>query len=211
MWELDHKENKALKNWCFQTMVLEKTLVVLESPLDSKEIKPVHPKGNQPWIFTGRTDAEAPILWPPDVKSRLIGKDPDTGKDWRQKERSVTEDEMVGWHHWCNGHELGQTPGDGEGQGGLACCSPWGYRESDVTWPWLGNWATTNCCSILSKGFPGSSAGKESTSNAGDPGLIHGPGISAGEGIGYSLQYSCASLVPPLVKNPPAMWETWLW
>ena len=103
MWELDYKENWELKNWCFWTVVLEKTL---ESPLDSKEIQPVHPKGNQPWIFTGRADAEAPILWPPDAKSQLTGKDPDAGKDWGQEEKGMTEDEMVGWHHWLNGHEF---------------------------------------------------------------------------------------------------------
>ena len=105
MWELDYKESWALKNWCLWTVVLEKTL---ESPLDWKEIQPVHPKGNQSWIFTGRTDAEAktPILWPPDAKNWLIGKDPDAGKDWRQEEKGTTEDEMVGWHHWLDGHEF---------------------------------------------------------------------------------------------------------
>ena len=110
MWELDHKEGWVLKNWCFQTVLLEKTL---ESPLDCKEIKPVNPKGNQPWIFIGRTDTEAetPILWPPDAKSQLIGKDPDAGKDWRQEEKGVTEDEMVGWHHWLKGHEFEQALG----------------------------------------------------------------------------------------------------
>ena len=106
MWELDHKESWALKNWCFWTVVLEKTL---ESPLDSKEIQPVHLKGNQSWIFIRRTDAEAetPILWAPDVKNWLIGKDPDAGKDWRQEEKGTTEDEMVGWHHRLDGHEFG--------------------------------------------------------------------------------------------------------
>ena len=105
MWKLDCKESWAPKNWCFWTVVLEKTP---ESPLDCKEIQPVHPKGNQPWIFTGRTDAEAetPILWPPDVKNWLIWKDPDAGKDWGQDEKGMTEDEMVGWHHWLNGHEF---------------------------------------------------------------------------------------------------------
>ena len=106
MWELNHKEGWALKNWCFQIVVLEKTL---ESPWDCKEIKPVSPKGNQPWIFIGRTYAEALILWPPDGKSRLIGKDPDTGKDWGQEEKRTTEDETVGWHLWLNGREFGQT------------------------------------------------------------------------------------------------------
>ena len=112
MWELDYKESWALKNWCFWTVVLEETL---ESPLDCKEIHSVHPKGNQSWIFIGRTDAEAeiPILWPPDVKSWLIGKDHDVGKDWRQEEKGTTEDEMVGWHHWLYGHEFEWTPGVG--------------------------------------------------------------------------------------------------
>ena len=137
MWELGHKENWVPKNWSFWTVVLEKTL---ESPLDSREIQPVNPKENQSWIFIGRTDAEAeaPILWPPDVKSRLIGKDPDAEKDWGQKEKGTSEDEMVGWHHWLDGHEFGWTPGVGDGQGSLACCSPWGCRESDTT-EWL-NW-----------------------------------------------------------------------
>ena len=140
IWELDHKEGRAPKNWCFQTVVLEKTL---ESLLDSKEIKPVNPKGNQSWIFIGKTDAEgeAPTLWPPDMKSQLIGKDPDARKDWGQKKRA-TEDEMVGWHHRLNGHELGQIPGDGEGQGGLACCSPWGHKELGRAL-WLNNNAQT--------------------------------------------------------------------
>ena len=112
-------------------MVLEKTL---ESPLDCKEFQPVHPKGNQPWIFTGRTDAaaETPILWPPDAKNRLLGKDPDAGKDWRQEEKETTEDEMVGWHHQLNGHNFEQALGVGNGQGSLACCSPWGRKESDT-------------------------------------------------------------------------------
>ena len=133
MWELDHKEDWAPKNWCFPTVVLEKTM---ESPLDSKEIKPVHLKGNQPWIFIQKTDAEAeaPIFWPPDAKSWLTGKDLDTEKDSRQKEKRVTENEMVGWHHWVNVHELGQTLLDGEGWGGLSCCSPWGCKESDRTY-----------------------------------------------------------------------------
>ena len=114
MWELDHKQGWALKNWCFWTVGLEKTL---ESPLDSKEIKPVNPKGNQPWIVIGRTDAEveASVLWPPDVKCQLIGKAPGARKDWGQEEKGVTEDEMVEQHHWFSGHESGQTPGDSEG------------------------------------------------------------------------------------------------
>ena len=132
VWELDHKESWALKNWCFWTVVLKKTL---ESPLDCKEIQPVHPKGDQSWVFIGRTDAkpEAPILWPPHVKSWLIGKDPDAGKDWRQEEQGTTEDEMVGWHHRLHGHEFEQAPGDSEGQRGLVCCILWGHRVVDMT------------------------------------------------------------------------------
>ena len=131
VWMLDYKESWALKNWCFWTVVLEKTL---ESPLDSKEIQPVHPKGNQSWIFIGRTDAEAetPILWPFDVKNWLIGKDPDAGKDWGQ-EKGTTENEMAGWHHWLDGRESEWTLGVGDGQGGLACCDSWGRKESDTT------------------------------------------------------------------------------
>ena len=125
------KESWVPKNWCFWIVVLEKTL---ESPLDFMEIQPDFPKGNQSWIFIGRTDAEAetPMLWLPDVKNRLIGKDPDAGKDWRWK-KGTTEDEMVGWHHRRNGHEFEQALGVGDGQGGLACCSPWGRKESDAT------------------------------------------------------------------------------
>ena len=121
----------APKNWCFQTVVLEKTL---ESPMDCKEIKSVNLKGNQPWIFVGRTDAEAEalIFLASDMKSRLIGKDPDAGKDWRQKEKGATEDMMVGWHHWLNGHEFEQILRNSEGQGSLVCCSPWSHKESDT-------------------------------------------------------------------------------
>ena len=132
MWELDYKESWAPKNWCFWTVVLEKTL---ETSLDCKEIQPVHPKGNEPWIFIGRTDAEpeAPILWPPDAKNWLTGKDPDAGKDRRHEEKGMTEDEMVGWHHQHNGHEFEQALRAGDGQRSLACCSPWGLKESDMT------------------------------------------------------------------------------
>ena len=128
MWELDCEESWVLKNWCFWTVVLEKTL---ESPLDSNEIRPVHPKGNQSWIVIGRSDAkaEAPILWPPDGKSRFIRKDPGSGKDWRQEEKGTTEDEMVGYHHQLNGHEFEQTPR----LESLLCCSPWGFKELDRT------------------------------------------------------------------------------
>ena len=120
------------KNWCFWTVVLEKTL---ESPLDCKEIQPVHSEGDQPWDVFGRNDAKAetPVLWPPHAKSWLIGKDSDTGSDWGQEEKGTTEDEMAGWHHWLDGRESEWTPGVDEGQGGLACCDSWGRKESDMT------------------------------------------------------------------------------
>ena len=132
MWELDCEESWVLKNWCFSTMVLEKTL---ESPLDCKEIQPVHPKGDKSWVFIGRTDAEAetPVLWPPHAKYWPIWKDPDAGKDWRQEEKGTTEDEMVGWCHRLNGHGFGRTPGVDDGQGGLVCCGSWGCKELDTT------------------------------------------------------------------------------
>ena len=133
MWELDHKASWVPKNWWFWTVMLQKTL---ESPLE--EIQPVNPKGNQSWIFTGRTDteAEAPILWPLDVKNWLIGKDPDAGKDWRLEEKGMTEDEMIRWHHRHDGHEFDQALE--VGQGSLVCCSPSGSKESNMT-EWL-NW-----------------------------------------------------------------------
>ena len=154
MWELDYKENWVQKNWCFWSVVLEKTL---ESPLGSKEIQPVHPTGDQSWVFIGGTDVEAetPILWPPDVKSWLIWKDPDAGKDWGQEEKGTTEDEMVVQHHRLDGHGFGWTPGVGDGQGGLACCGSWGRKESDTTerlnwteWPIL--WLFVNCVCVQS-------------------------------------------------------------
>ena len=134
MWELDYKESWAPKNWCFWTVVLEKKKT-LESPLDSKEIQPVHPKGNESWIFIERTDAEAETLihWPPG-----IWKGPDAGKDWRQEKKRMTGGEMVGLHHQLNGHGFGWTPGVGDGQGGLSCCVSWGRKDSDMT-EWL-NW-----------------------------------------------------------------------
>ena len=137
MLELDHKEGWASKNWCFWTVVLENTL---ESSLDCKKIKPVHPKGNQSWIFIKRTDAEAeiPILWPPNEKSWLIRKDPDAGKDWRQEKKGLTDDEMAGWHHWFDRHEFEQALGVGDWQGSLACYNPWGHKKLDMT-EWL-NW-----------------------------------------------------------------------
>ena len=139
MWDLDHKESWALKNWCFWTVVLEKTL----ESLGLKEIKPVNPKGNKSWIFIGRTDAEAqtPILWPPDAKNGLIWKDSNARKDWR-REKGMKEDEMVRWHHRLNGHEFEQILGAHDGQRGLASCSPWGHKESDRTE--LLNWTELN-------------------------------------------------------------------
>ena len=132
MWELDGKESLVQKNWCFWTVVLEKTL---ESLLDCKEIQPVHPKGDKSWVFIGRADVEAetPILWPPHVKSWLIGKDPDAGKDWGQEEKGTTEDEKVEWHHQHNGHGFRWTLEVSDGQGGLACCDSWDRKESDTT------------------------------------------------------------------------------
>ena len=132
MWELDCEEGWVPKNWCFWTVVLEKTL---GSPLDYKEIQPVHPKGAQSWLFFGRTDAEAetPILCPSHVKSWLIGKESDAGRDWGQEEKGTTEDEMAGWHHRLDGYESEWTPGFGGGQGDLACCDSWGRKESDMT------------------------------------------------------------------------------
>ena len=186
MWELNYQESWAWKNWGFRTVVLEKTL---ESPLDCKEIQPVHPKGNHSWVFIGRTDAEAetPILWPHYVKSWLIWKDPDVGKDWRQEEKGMTEDEMVGWRHWLNGDEFGWTLGVGDGQGGLVCCGSWGNKELDMT-EWL-NWTEPQ-----SLGFPNGSVGKEftcSAGKAGDSGSILGSGRSPRGGNSNPLQYSC--------------------
>ena len=135
MWELDYKESWVLKIWCFWTMVLEKTL---ESPLDYKEIQPVHPKGDYSWVFIGRTDVETLVLWPPDAKSWLIWKDSDAEEDWGQEEKGTMEDKMVGWHHQLNGHGFEWTPGVGDRQGGLVCCCSWGHKELDMT-EWL-NW-----------------------------------------------------------------------
>ena len=147
LWELECEESWAPKNWCFWTVVLEKTL---ESPLDCKEIQPVHPK-DQSWVFFGRTDAQAetPILWPPHAKSWLIGKDYDAGRDWGQEEKGMTLDEMAGWHHRLHRHEFEWTPEDGDGQGGLVCCNSWGCKESDMTERL--NWTDTiyPCCLFI--------------------------------------------------------------
>ena len=140
MWELDYKESWAAKNWWFWTVVLEK---ILESPLDCKEIQPVHPEGDQSWLFIASTDVEAktPVIWPPDGKDWLVGKDPDVGKE----EKGTTEDETVGWHHWLDRYEFEQAQGVDDAQGSLACRSPWGRKESDMT-EWL-NWTEANCLS----------------------------------------------------------------
>ena len=132
MWEMDYEEGWVPKHWFFHTVVLEKTL---ESPVDCKEIQPVHPKRDQSWVFMGRTDAEAetPILWPPHAKSWLIGKDPDAGRDWGQEKKGTKEDEIVGWDNRLNGHEFEWTPGVGDGQGGRVSCDSWGHKESDMT------------------------------------------------------------------------------
>ena len=132
MWELDCEESWTLKNWCFWTVVLEKTL---ESPLDCKEIQPGHSEGDQPWDFFGRNDAKAEtlVLWPPHAKTWLIAENSDAGRDWGQEEKGTTEDEMAGWHHRLDGHESEWTPGVGDGQGGLACCDSWSRKESDMT------------------------------------------------------------------------------
>ena len=152
MWELDHKESWASKNWCLRIVVLEK---IPESPLGNKEIKPVNPKGNQPWILFGRTEAEAEalILWPPDAKNWFIGKVSDVGKDWRQEAKGMTEDEMVGWHHWLSGHEFEQALGAGDGQGSLAYCSPWGLKELDTTEQlyWNERWAKVSDGILISE------------------------------------------------------------
>ena len=154
MQELDCEEGWALKNWCFWTVVLEKTL---ESPLDCKEIQPVHSEGDQPWDFFGKNDAKAetPVLWPPHAKSWLTGKDSDAGRNWGQEEKGTTEDEIAGWHHWLDGRESEWTPGVGDGQGGLACCDSWGRKESDTTerlnWTDLNWWHMM--CNIFSYSY----------------------------------------------------------
>ena len=183
MWELYCEESWAPKNWCFWTVVLEKTL---ESPLDWKEIQPVHSKGDRSWVFFRRTDAKAetPILWQPHAKSWFIGKDSDAGRDWGQEEKGTTEDELAGWHHWLDGGEFEWTLGVGDGQGGLVCCNSWGCKESDTTEQL--NWTEPN----VLMGFPGGSVGKETAYNAGDPrdmGSVPGLGRSPGGWHGNPL------------------------
>ena len=192
MWELDYTESWVLKNWCFWTVVLKK---MLESPLDCKEIQPVHPKGDQSWVFIGRTDAEAemPILWPPAVKSWLIGKDPAAGKDWRWEEKGMTEDEMAGWHHWLNGYEYKQALGDGDGQGSLLCCSPWGCKESDMT-EWL-NWTAGS--SSLNRDWIQAPCIGSVESNHGTPRDV------------FSAYCSELRFFTPLPVFPPRPWIPW--
>ena len=182
MWELDHKQGWMPRNWCFWTVALEKTP---ESPLECKEIKPVNPKENQPWIFVGKThvEAEATLFWPPDEKSGLIGKDSDAGKYWRQKKRAA-ENEMVRQHHWLNGYESEQTLGDTGGQRNLAC-TVHGVTKSQRLNKWC--WIKIS----VNSGFPGGSDGQESICNAGDLGSSPGWGKSPGEGNGYPLLFSC--------------------
>ena len=203
MWELDYKESWVPKNWCFWTMMLEKTL---ESPLDCKEIQPIHPKADQSWVSIWRTDVEAetPILWPPDAKSWLIWEDPDAGTDWGE-EKKGKQDKMVGCHHWPSGHGFGWTLGVCVGQGGLACCGLWGHKESDTT-EWL-NWTETihfsrwssqprdgTQVSLLSGRFFTNWATREVIkifpASTGDLSSIPRLGRSPGEGNCNSLQYS---------------------
>ena len=167
MWELDCEESWVPKNWCFWTVVLEKTLM---SSLDCKEIQPVHPKGDQSWVFIGRTDSEAetPILWPPHVKSWFIGKDSDAGRDWGQEEKGTTENEMAGWHHRLDAHVCGWTPGVGDGQGGLACWDSWGRKELDRTERLSDRTELTDWTIYSFIGFPDGSDGKQSACHAGD-------------------------------------------
>ena len=197
MWELDYEESWVLKNWSFWTVVLEKTL---ESPLNCKEIQSVHSTGDQYWIFIGRTDAEAetPIIWPPDAKNWLVGKDSDAGRDWGQEEKGMTEDEIVGWHHWLDGHESEQVPGVDDGQGSLVCCNPWCQKEWDTTEQL--KWH-------VYMGFPGGSDGKESASNLRDLGSILGLGRSPGGEQGSPLQYSC--LENPVGQRSLAGYSPW--
>ena len=218
IWELDHKESWALKNWYFWTVVLEKTL---QSPLDSKEIQPVYPKGHQSWIFIRRTDAEAetPIFWPSDAKNWLIGKDPDAGQDCKQEEKGTTEDEIV---DSINGHEFEQALGDGEGQVSLLCCSPWGHKESDMTEQLNKNKNNTLCSLLLplALSFPLTFLHRayypdilyiylfmaiSSRENAcSHERSIPASGRSPGEGNGNLLQYSCLEIL----MDGGAWWAT---
>ena len=227
MWELDYKESWTPKNWCFWAVVLEKTL---ESPLDCKEIQPVHPKGDQSWVFIGRTDVEAetPIFWPPDAKSWLIWKHPDAGKDWKWEEKRTTEDEMIRWYHWLDACEFEWTLGNGDGQGGLASCNSWGHKESDMTeqlnWTDLSTYLVKNLKQHPARvfyyildlpfllDFPGGSDGKASVYDAGDPGSIPGLGRSPGEGNGnpLTLTYLTSYTGKDLKKSGHMYMHNWI-
>ena len=191
MWGLDYKESWVSKNWCFWTVMLKKTL---ESPLECKESKPVHLKGNQSWIFIGRTDAEAetPIVWSPDAKNWLIWKDSDAGKDWMQKEKGMTEDKTVEWHHWLNGREFQEAPGVGDEYGNLVCCNPWGQKSQTRLCDWTElNWIYCHYYIVLtSGGFQGALVVKSPPISVGvirQAGLISGLGRFPGGGHGNSL------------------------
>ena len=195
MWELDCKESWAPKSWCFWTVVLEKTL---ESPLDCKEIQPVHPKGNQSWVLIGRIDAEeeTPILWLPDAKNCLFGKDPDAGNEWKQEEKETTEDEMVRWHHWLNGHDLSklwELVIDREAWHATVH----GVTKSQTRWATELNWTATQLV-------------KESACNVGDLGSIPGLERSPEEGKGHSLQYSGLENSTGCIVHGIAKSRTWL-
>ena len=204
MWEWDCEESWAPKNWCFWTVVLEKTL---ESPLDCKEIQSVHPKGldvhwkgvhcSLSWVFIGRTvdEAETPIFWPPDAKSWLIWKDPDVGKDWRQEEKETTEDEMIRWHHWLNGHGFEWTLGVGDGQEGLVCCCSWGRQESDMT-EWL-NWTELSFEDSFAWGvFDGVLLWNQNP-------LEHSPCVCVCVCVCVLVAQSCPTFCDPMDCSPP--------
>ena len=184
-----YKESWVQKNWCFGTVVLEKTL---ESLSACKDIQRVHPKGDQSWVFIGRTNvkAETSILWPPDAKSWLIWKDPDAGKDWGQEEKGTTEDEMVGWHHQHNGHGFGWTLRVGDGQGGLACCGSWGHKELDTTEQL--NWTEEN---PLGEDTVGIVAG------------VYLDSLSVRGDLRLSAFLSIFHFIPSIVD----LWTTWVW
>ena len=210
MWELDHKEGWTPKNWCFQTVVLER---ILESPLDSKEIKPVSPKVNQTWMFIGRTNAETPILWPLYVKKLTCWKRPWCWERLRLEKKGMTEDEMVGWHHWLNGHESEQTLGDSEGQGSLVCCSPWGHKELDTS-----NWAHTHETETTHIDAFDCGAGEDSWESLGQQGdkAVNHKGNQPQMFIERTDEAEASILWPPDLKNwltgkDPDAEKDWRW
>ena len=230
MWELDCEESWAPKNWCFWTVVLEKTL---ESPLDFREIQPVHSKGDQSWVFFGRNDAEAetPVFWPPRVKSWLIGKDSDAGRDLGQEEKGMTEDEMAGWHHWLDGHEFEWTLGVGDGQGDLECCDSGGRKELDTT-EWL-NWtelmlwcpSVGSCLVLLERVFAMTNALSWQNSVCRCPALFCTPRLNlpvtpdiswfptfAFQRVYFTIDYLLREYISLLIIywSPLKIWETFL-